>query len=116
MRLRTAVLRKLRRDDDQEPNEATEESGPPLWLRLAQDEIAMRTRVGTGGRRDSLDHMLQMEARLKSQYPHMPFNVKIEFSARLNGRGYTEDAWSVAVGWLEATDWFRVRGRHFNQS
>ena len=41
---------------------------------------------------------------------------KIEFSARLNGRGYTEDAWSVAVAWLESTDWFRVRGRHFNQS
>ena len=61
----------------------------------------------------SLDHLLQMEARLKSQYPDMPFNVKSEFSARLNARGYTEDAWNAAVAWLELTDWFRFRRRHF---
>jgi CRISPR/Cas system-associated endonuclease Cas1 len=82
-------------------------------LQLAQDEIEMRTHVGTGGPHDSLDRLRTMEARLKSQYPDMPFNVKSEFSARLNSRGYTEDAWNAAVAYLQSTDWFRFRRRHF---
>jgi hypothetical protein len=81
-------------------------------LQLAQDEIEIRAQAGTGGPHDSLDHLLQMEARLKSEYPDMPFDVKIEFSARLGARGYTEDAWNAAVIWLESTDWLRLRGRH----
>ena len=92
---------------------APESAGPlPLWLQLAQDEIAVRAQVGTGGPHDSLDHLLQMEARLKSEYPDMPFEVKTEFSARLHARGYTEEGWEVAVAWLESTDWYRLRGRY----
>ena len=110
MRLRTAVLRKLKRDD-QEPNEATEESGPPLWLRLAQDELAFRSSVGPGGCREFLDRVLQMEARLKGAYPNMPFHLRHEFEARLSASGYTDEAWNVAMTWLESTDWFKSRQR-----
>ena len=85
------------------------ESGPPLWLRLAQDEIAVRSHVDPDGRETFLDHMLQMEARLKSAYPSMPSELRNQFEARLATRGYTEDAWDRAVTWLKSTDWFRSR-------
>jgi hypothetical protein len=55
--------------------------------------------------------MLQMEARLKSTYPDMPFELRNEFGARLSAKAYTDDAWNDAVAWLESTDWSRVRGR-----
>jgi hypothetical protein len=84
-------------------------------LQLAQDEIEMRMQAGTGSPHDSLAHLLQMEARLKSEYPDMPFDVKNGFSARLSARGYTEDAWNAAAAWLESTDWFRLRGRYLGQ-
>ena len=101
-----------RRNTKQEaPEPAPSRQGPPLWLQLAQGEIEMRMHVGTGGR-DFLDHMLQMEARLKSTYPDMPFDVRNEFGARLNATGYTEDAWNAAVAWLESTDWFKSRSRY----
>ena len=74
----------------------------------------MRAQLETGGR-DFLDHMLQIEARAKSEYPGMPFDVKNEFSARLNARGYTEDAWNAAVVWLESTAWFRSRSRRLGK-
>ena len=86
--------------------------GPALWLQLALEEVEMRTHVETGGPRDVLDRMLQMQARLNTGYPDMPIAVKAEFSARLNAKGYSEDAWNSAIAWLETTDWFRVRGRY----
>ena len=92
--------------------QASDSAGPPRWLQLAQDEIEVRTQVGAGGRYEFLDHMLQMEARLKHEYPGMPFDVKTKFNARLHARGYTEGAWDAAVAWLEWTDWFRLRGRY----
>ena len=59
--------------------------------------------------------MLRMEARLKSTFPDMPSAVKRQFTARLNEGGYTEDAWSEALVWLESTEWFRLRGRHLGR-
>ena len=55
-------------------------------MQLAQDEIEFRTHAGTGGPHDSLGHLLQMEARTKSEYPDMPFVVKNGFSGRLSAR------------------------------
>jgi hypothetical protein len=110
MRWRTAVLRKPKRDD-QEPNEATEESGPLLWLRLAQDEVTFRSNVGPGGCREFLDRVLEMEARLKGSYPDTPFQLRHEFEARLSANGYSDEAWDMAVAWLESTDWFKSRKR-----
>jgi hypothetical protein len=81
-------------------------------MQLAQQEIELRAHLEREGRHDFLDHILQMEARLKTMYPDMPFEVRNEFSARLNARGYTEDAWQTAVRWLESTAWFRLRGRY----
>ena len=103
----------LLRRNKREPRalgQTSDNAGPPLWLQLAQDEINLRTHVGTGGPHDFLDHMLQMEARLESEYPDMPFAVKTEFNARLHARGYTEEAWDAAVAWLRSTDWIRLRG------
>jgi len=60
-------------------------------LQLAQGEVELRTHAGTGGPHDSLDHLLQMEARLKSEYPDMPFVVKNGFSGRLSARGRKEN-------------------------
>jgi hypothetical protein len=111
MRWRTVELRKLKRDEDQESNEATDESGPPLWLRLAQDELAFRSDVGPGGSREFLDRVLQMEARLKGAYPNMPFQLRHEFEARLSANGYTDEAWNAAVTRLESTDWFKSHER-----
>jgi hypothetical protein len=115
MRWRNAVLRKLKRDDDQEPNEATEESGPRLWLRLAQDEVAFRSIVGPGGSREFLDRVLPMEARLKGAYPNMPFKLRHEFEARLSASGYSDEAWNMAVTWLESTDWFNSHERELGK-
>ena len=72
----------------------------------------MRTHVGTGDLHDSLDRLLAMEARLESRYPDMPFDEKTEFSARLNSRGYPEEAWRAAVVFLRTTNWFRARTRN----
>jgi hypothetical protein len=85
-------------------------------LRLAHDEIELRKEVEPGGRHDFLDHMLEMEARLKATYPEMPCDVRNEFSARLSARGYTEVGWQAADSWLESTEWFRLRGRHQGSS
>jgi len=108
----------LRRNTKQQARDEARdrEAPPPLWLQLAQGEIEMRTQVAGGGRRDFLDHMLQMEARLKTRYPDMPFELKSEFNARLNARGYTEDAWNAAVAWLESSEWFRLRWRRQGRS
>jgi hypothetical protein len=81
-------------------------------LQLAQDEIDLRTQVGTRGPHDFLADMLQMEARLESEYADMPFEVRTEVNARLHSRGYTEEAWDATVAWLKSTDWFRLRGRY----
>ncbi len=80
--------------------------GPSLWLRLALEEVAMRSRVGTGGGDDALERMLEMQARLKTAYPAMPFALKSGFNARLSASGYSEDGWNAAIAWLEATDRF----------
>lgn len=85
------------------------ESGPPLWMRLAQAEIAVRSHVDPDGRHTFLDHMLQMEARREGAYPGIPFELRDQFEARLATRGYTEDAWDIAVTWLKSTDWFKSR-------
>ena len=111
MRWRTAVLRKLERHDDQKPNEATGESGPSLWLGLAQDELSFRSSVGPGGCREFLDRVLQMEARLKGAYPNMPFQLRHEFEARLSANGYSDEAWNTALTRLESTDWFKSHER-----
>jgi hypothetical protein len=95
-------LHKKNRDDN--------ESGPPLWMRIAQAEIAVRSNVDPDGRHTFLDHRLRMEARLNGAYPGMPFELRSQFEARLSTRGYTEDAWDVAVTWLESTDWPESRG------
>jgi hypothetical protein len=92
--------------------EAADNGGPPLWLQLAQDEIEVRTQIGAGGRHDLLAQMLRMEARLTSEYPDMPYEVKTEFNVRLHARRYSEDAWDAAVSWLASTDWFLLRGRY----
>jgi SOS response regulatory protein OraA/RecX len=97
--------------NDETPEEALDAAAHPAWLQRAREEIELRLDLGAGGRRDFLDHMLQMEARLKSQYPSMPFQVKNEFNARLSARGYSEEAWDEAVAWLESTDWFRLSWR-----
>jgi hypothetical protein len=106
------VLRRRDKGGSGAAGQAPDNAGPPRWLQLAQSEIDVRTQVGAGGRHDFLDHMLQMEARLKSEYPDMPFEAKTEFNARLHARGYSEEAWDAAVAWLESTDWFRLRGRY----
>ncbi len=87
-----------------------DEGGPPLWMRLAQAEIAVRSHVDPDGRHTFLDHALQMEVRLTSAYPGMPFDLRDQFEARLATRGYTEEAWDRAVSWLGSTDWFKSRG------
>ena len=92
--------------------EEAHRDGPSLWLQLALEEVELRKNVETVGNHDVLDRMLQMQARLKTAYPYMPSALKTEFSARLKARGYTEDAWNTAVGYLVSTDWFRVRGRY----
>ena len=108
----------MRRRDksEQEPERQPDEDGPALWLRLAHDEIALRTQLETGGGDDLLDHILEMEARLKARYPDMPSDIRREFSARLGAGAFTEDAWQAAVAWLESTDWFRLRGRRLGSS
>jgi hypothetical protein len=103
-----------KREKNQAADQRTDTDGPPVWLELAQAEIDLRTHTGTGGPHDALDHLLKMEARMKAEYPDMPFEVKSEFSARLNARGYTEAAWNAAIVWVESTDWYRLRGRHLD--
>ena len=100
--MRTAGPRKHDRDQ-------VESGGPALWIRLAQAEIAVRSHVDPDGRHTFLDHMLQMEARMKAAYPAMPFELRDQFQARVATRGYTEDAWERAVAWLKTTDWFKSR-------
>ncbi len=100
-----------RRHTKKEPT-AQHTDEPPVWLRLAQEEIGMRTHAGADGPSDFLDRLLQLEERLTSQYPDMPFTVKDQFKARLTARGYTENAWNAAIIWLESTDWFRLRDRY----
>jgi hypothetical protein len=106
------VLLRRNKGEPRAPEGASENAGAPRWLQLAQDEIEVRTRFGTGGRHEFLDHMLQLEARLKHEYPDMPFEIKTGFNARLHARGYTEEAWDAAVAWLRSTDWFPLRGRY----
>jgi hypothetical protein len=105
-----------RNKNDHEPERQPDQDGPALWLRLARDEIALRTQLEPGGRHDFVDHILELEVRLKARYPDMPFEVKNEFSARLGAEAYTEDAWQAAVAWLESTDWFRLRGRQLGST
>ena len=103
-----------RRNKNQAREQAPDTDTRPTWLQLAQNEIELR-RHAPGGPHDSLDHLLQMEARLRSVYPDMPFEVKNEFSARLKARGYTESAWNAAIVWVESTDWYRLRERHLGK-
>jgi hypothetical protein len=105
------VLLRTRKGEQGAPEQAAGNAGPPLWLQLAHAEIELRTR-GTGCRHDLLDQMLQMESRLTSQYPDMPYELKTEFNVRLHARGYSDEAWDAAVLWLASTDWFRLRGRY----
>ncbi len=105
----------MRRRNAKEEEEEPRGDGPALWLRLALEEVEMRTHVEAGGPQDVLDRMLLMEARLKTAYPDMPMALRSVFSARLNANGYSEDAWTAAVAWLGATDWFRVRGRYLRK-
>jgi hypothetical protein len=81
-------------------------------LQLASDEIALRTQARTSGRYDLLDQMLQMDARLMSQYPDMPYEVKTEFNVRLHAKGYSDEAWDAAMSWLASTHWFRLQRRY----
>ena len=106
------MLQRRRKRQPEALEEASDAAAPPRRMQLPQDEIEVRAQVGTGGPHDSLDRLLQMEARLKSEYPDMPFEVKTEFNARLRARGYTEEGWDSAVAWLKSTDWFRLRGRY----
>jgi len=104
-----------RRNKNRMPEPPHESVGPPVWLQIAQAEIELSMQAGTGGPHDALDQALKMEARMKAEYPDMPFEVKSEFRARLRARGYTQDAWDAAVDWLESTDYgSRLRRRRYS--
>ena len=106
------VLLRRDRGDRGALEQVPDDAGPPRWLQLAHDEIEVRAQLGAGSRLELLDRRLQMEARLKHEYPGMPLEVRTKFNARLQARGYTEGAWGAAVAWLELTDWFRLGGRY----
>jgi hypothetical protein len=101
-----------RNKKEQEPARQPDQDGPAIWLRLAHDEIALRTQLEKGGPHDFLDRILELEVRLKARYPELPVDMMNEFSARLSAGAYNEDTWEAAVAWLESTDWFRLRARH----
>jgi hypothetical protein len=82
---------------------------PGRWLQLAQQEIGRRLKADAGEHAASIDRELEMQARLKAQYPDMPIGLVLEFSRQLEAGGFTSEAWENAVAWLEKTEWFVSR-------
>jgi hypothetical protein len=83
--------------------------GSSVWLQLARAEIELRTQLEVDARHDLAEHVLEFEARLKREYPDMPFRESHSFREHLRAGGHTEAAWDLAVVWLQSTDWFKLR-------
>jgi hypothetical protein len=57
----------------------------------------------------SMERELQMQAKMKVNYPDIPLGLAFEFSRRLQAAYFTWEAWDDAVDWLEQTEWFAAR-------
>ena len=93
---------RMRRAQAQPAVEAT-----PRWLVLAQHEIGVRVNVDESEQAASLERELQMQVRLRTNYPDVPVELAIEFSRQLEAGYFTWEAWDNAAAWLEATKWFK---------
>jgi hypothetical protein len=76
---------------------------------LARQEIELRREIYESKRDAELYRELQMLARMKAHYPHIPAELAAEFTRRLSAGAFASDAWDEAVEWLEGTRWFKQR-------
>jgi hypothetical protein len=71
----------------------------PVWLRNARREIELRREIPP--EEGALVGERRMLARLRSTYPDLPTDLRVEAEQLLRARWFTPEAWETAVSWLK---------------